>query len=149
MSRTTAEEESTERTEATPEGSLVARGRSAAGSISVTRPRVVTRGPLPWRGMMLTHGRPHPPSRARSRFDRMRTWAGAAMAALRSLGGVLQGFIKKSPTGHDQPGEQNGPAPAAACRAGTAEPGLIGPGPALPEPRPRRPLGRGNGHRSP
>src|SRR5215470_865774 len=134
MSRTTAEEESTERTEATPEGSLVARGRSVAGSVSVTRPRVVTRGPLPRRGMMLTHGRPHPPSRARSRFDRMRTWAGAAMAALRCLGGVLQGFIKKSPTGHDGPAGRDGLMHSFAGRAGGGQPVIIGPGPALPEP---------------
>ena len=88
-SSTTAEEESTDRTDATPGGSLVARGLSAAGSRglsaagsrSATRPRAVTSGPLPWRGRMLAPDHQHQPSRARSRFDGMRRRSGAPLAA--------------------------------------------------------------------
>ena len=89
-SSTTAEEESTDRTDATPGGSLVARGRSAAGSRSATRPRAVTSGPLPWRGEMLAPGHLHQPSRARSRFDGMRRTPGASLAACPTEGVFLR-----------------------------------------------------------
>src|SRR5215469_15669222 len=73
--------------------------------------------------MMLGHGRPHPPSRARSQFDGKRSSAGAAMGGVYTHEGVLQGFIKKSPTGHDEPARRIGvmhPFAGGAAAGGTA-----------------------------